>query len=81
MLKFDWAAKVGFEASTSGGDVKVNGKVIKSIQAKNHEIQREKIEFFLNENPSDPWLEFCGTGNGDGYGLSIDNVQLFSSNC
>ncbi len=61
-------------------EVKFDGSVIKKIFPENYFLQRETIEMTLIEPSKEYWLEFCGAGKSEGYGIVIDNIKLLLYN-
>jgi hypothetical protein len=55
-LKFDWAGRSRTKVATDAFDVKLNGRVLKSLSTENAKLNQENIEFKWNEESPESWV-------------------------
>ena len=82
-LEFNWAVRSNFGAipfDTSMGNVLWNNVVLDSLHyGKNNNARLNRASYNVILNAGENVLQFDGTSLSDTYGLTIDNVRLFST--
>lgn len=80
-LTFEWAIRtVGINNPLSSrANVLWNNVVIDSLQYNGYNGAVNKASYLVTLQSGDNFLQFDGTSTDDSYGVTIDNVKLFSA--
>jgi hypothetical protein len=77
--KLDWVVIKGYPIATASFDIKLRGNVMKKMMPQDWNGHRDSFELEV-ESEGIQWPEFCGTGDSDTTGASIDKVSFSNYN-